>query len=178
VLAACLAATACGGGGDDDEPLRDARAKLAAAPYLQVGDVLLSPRLTVIRRGRRVLAWTGVRAELIWSAAHRCYNRRTQFNRDDARQLRAAAAVPGLTEADEHTRDGTRILTGREAHSDFADTEFEVSLDTTGRIALVRQRSARFGVIPPGRWSATRYRYPTAEQFARLAGPAPTPRCR
>ena len=60
---------------------------------------------------------------------------------------------------------------------DFADTEFEVSLDEGGRAIMARQRGARFGVIPPGRWETSRYRYPTAAQFARLAGGRPRPRC-
>jgi hypothetical protein len=78
----------------------------------------------------------------------------------------------------DEARDGGRVLAGRDDHTDFADTEFEVFLDHAGRVTVVRQRSAEFGVLPAGRWQTSRYRYPTAAQFARLAGAAPRPRCR
>jgi hypothetical protein len=73
-----------------------------------------------------------------------------------------------------------RVLSGREEQpkpSDTADAEFELRLDGSGRMAVVRRRPARFGVLSAGRWYSATYRYPNAAQFARAAGPAPRPRC-
>jgi hypothetical protein len=75
------------------------------------------------------------------------------------------------------THDGVLVLSGREKHDEGADTEYELYLDASGRLAMLRQRSAEFGVLPASRWATTRYRYPTATEFTRLAGSAPRPRC-
>jgi hypothetical protein len=101
----------------------------------------------------------------------------TDFKRDDARQERQAAWLSKVPYFKPEVRDGVLVLSGRETHSDFADTEYEVSLDAAGQLTMLRQRSAEFGVIPAGRWATTRYRYPTATEFARLAGTVPQPPC-
>jgi hypothetical protein len=164
-LAAGAGLVACGRGGAD-ESLRDAIAKTRSAPYLVVSSsggqrLLLSAKLNVIERHGRVLAWTRSAYELTWRENKHCYDRHTEFNRDDVRQQRAAV---------------THVVAGRQHTSnDTADREYEYTLDSNGRLATVRQRSAEFGAIPAGRWYTARYRYPSASQFASLAGHAPAP---
>jgi hypothetical protein len=62
--------------------------------------------------------------------------------------------------------------------TDSPDIEYESTLDADGRFATVRWRAAEFGAQPAGRWYTSTYRYPSARQFAGLAGPTPGPRCR
>jgi hypothetical protein len=111
-----------------------------------------------------VIAWTRTADELTWRASRRCYARHTGFNRDDVRQERAGVVPPGL-------------VAGRQQHDDSPDIEYESTLDADGRFATVRWRAAEFGVQPAGRWYTSTYRYPSARQFAGLAGPTPGPRC-
>jgi hypothetical protein len=184
-LAACLGFPACGAS-DGDDPLRQATDKTLSAPYLvvsQVGgrELFLSRKQTVIKGRVRVIAWTASTEEFTWRAKKHCYERSTDFNRDDLRQQREALVPRHLSGLRVEERKGVRVLSGREEQpqpSDTADTEFELRLDGSGRLAVVRWRSARFGVLPAGRWYSATYRYPTAAQFAGAAGPAPRPRCR
>jgi hypothetical protein len=83
-----------------------------------------------------------------------------------------------VTDVHVATRSGERVLTARERHTDFADTELELTLDDAGRPRLLRVRSARWGVVPAGRWSETAYAYPDPERWRRSAGGAPRPLCR
>ena len=113
--------------------------------------------------------------------AHMGLQRSTEFNRDDVRQIRETVAPPHLSKLRVAARNGRRVLSGRLEQpkpSDTADSEFELRLDGSGRLAVLRQRSARFGVIPAGRWYTATYSYSTATQFARAVGRAPRPRCR
>jgi hypothetical protein len=180
-IVASVAVVGCGGGAGGDVA-RDAKAKTLSARFLVMSgggrELLLSPRLTVIKGHGRVLAWTTPSEEFALRRRKGCYERYTEFNREDVRQQRDAAWPSNTADFDLEERDGVRVLTGREEHTDFADTEFEVFLDDAGRVAMVRERSAEFGVVPSGRWRTSRYRYPTASQFARLAGAAPRTRCR
>jgi hypothetical protein len=166
-LAAGAGLVACGCGGAD-ESLRDAIARTRSAPYLVVSSsggrrLLLSAKLNVIERHGRVLAWTRSAHELTWRENKHCYDRHTDFNRDDVRQEREAV---------------TDVVAGREEDDEGHDVEYESTLDSSGRLATVRWRAAEFGGQPAGRWYTARYRYPSAGQFASLAGPAPGPRCR
>jgi hypothetical protein len=181
-LTACLGLLACGGS-EGANALRRAADKTRSAPYLVVSqgahELFLSRRLTVIKERARVVTWTATTEEFTWRANKRCYQRSTEFNRDDVRQQRENVAPRQLGAVHSSERNGIRVLTGRtEESTDSPDTEYELRLDSSGRLAVVRQRSARFGVLPPGRWSTAKYRYPSAERFALAAGPAPRPRCR
>jgi hypothetical protein len=165
-LAAGAALVACGCG--DDASVRKAMARTRSAAYLVVsqpggGRLLISPQLLVIERRGRVVAWTRTAYELTWRAKKHCYDRVTDFNHDDLRQVRASV-VPAA------------LAAGREDDGEGRGTEYDSTLDDKGRIATVRWRAASFGGEPPGRWYAARYRYPSAAQFASLAGPAPGPR--
>jgi hypothetical protein len=180
-LAGCIALQARGGD-EGDEALRRATTQALSAPYLVVThgggrELFLSRNLTVIKRRGRVVAWTAANEEFTWRTKPRCYDRRTDFNRDDARQQRRGVVPPKLNDSDVSERSGVRVISAREEHIDFPDTEFELHVDRSDRPTRLRQRSAEFGVIRAGRWQTTRYRYPTRRQFARLAGPAPAPRC-
>jgi hypothetical protein len=168
-LAAGAGLVACGCGGAD-ESVRQAASKTRSARYLVVSQpggrrLLISPDLLVIERHGRVVAWTRTADELTWRDNKHCYDRHTEFNRDDVRQMRAAVVPQDLA-------------AGREEHDEGPDVEYESTLDSSGRLATVRWRAAEFGGQPAGRWYTARYRYPSAAQFASLAGPAPGPRCR
>jgi hypothetical protein len=180
-LGACITLSGCGGG-DGAGVTRDAKAKTLSARYLVISgpggrELFVSPKLTVIKRHGRVLAWTTAREEFTLRGGKRCYERHTEFNRDDVRQQRDNAWPPKAVALDLEERDGVRVLSGRQKNTDSADIEFELFLNDAGRLTMLRQRSAEFGVVPAGRWYASRYRYPTAVQFARLAGAVPWPRC-
>ena len=181
-LVVSLASSGCGGRGDGLDAAADAKAKALSARYLillQAGGAehYFSPKLTVIKRRGRVVAWTTASEEFSLRSGKGCYERHTDFNRDDARQERQAAWPSKVPYFKPEERDGVLVLSGREKHSDFADTEYELYLDAAGQLTMLRQRSAEFGVILAGRWATTRYRYPTATEFARLAGAVPQPRC-
>jgi hypothetical protein len=91
----------------------------------------------------------------------------------------AGLVACGCGGADESQRDAvTDVVAGREEHDEGPDIEYEATLDGRGRLATVQWRAAEFGGQPAGRWFTARYRYPSAAQFASLAGPAPGPRCR
>lgn len=183
LTASLVVAIAVGGcGGSAGDALEEARAKTLSARHLVVsqsgGRVLyFSPGLTVIKKRGRVLAWTTADEEFTRKANKRCYQRHTDFTRDDVRDQRRAVAPPDVPGVDLEEDNGVRVLAGREKHMDYADTEFEARLDDEGRLAEARYRSARFGVLPASRWATAVYRYPTAEQFRRMAGPPPRPRC-
>jgi hypothetical protein len=167
-LAAGAALGACGCGADD--AVRKAMAKTRSARYLVVsqpggGRLLISPQLLVIERRGRVVAWARTAYELTWRARKHCYERVTDFNRDDVRQVRASV-VPAA------------LAAGREQDDEGRGTEYDSTLDDQGRIATVRWRAASFGGEPAGRWYTAKYRYPSASRFASLAGPTPGPRCR
>lgn len=182
-LLAAFPLEACGDDGHGNDLARAPREKTLSAPYLVVSrgggrEILHSPTLTVIRRRGRVVVWASPAEELSLRRGRRCYDRTTDFNHDDLRQLREAAwPAQSLDDLQVEARGRGQVLTGRERHMDFADTEHELFVDEHGRMSMARQRSARFGVIPPGRWKTVRYRYPSAAQFARLTGRTPRPRC-
>lgn len=131
----------------------------------------------MIKGHRRVIAWTAATEEFTWRATGSCYQRSTDFNRDDLRQEHMAVAPQHLSSLRLDVRNGVRVLSARERHTDSADTEYELRLDHAGRLGVVRQRTATFGVLPAGRWYTATYDYPTAAQFARAAGPAPRLSC-
>ncbi len=170
------------GGTDADKALERAREKTLSAPRMIVThsggrDLYLSPKLTVIKNRGRVLAWTATDEEFTLRRSEDCYERHTQFNRDDVPDQREAVAPPDVRGVEWEEHNGRRVLSARESHTDYADTEYEWHLDRVGRLASARVRSAQFGLVPAGRWRTSKYRYPTAEQFPRMAGPAPKPRC-
>lgn len=180
-LAAFLGVAAYASTGDG--ALQDAADTTLSAPQVIVShgggsELLLSRNLTVIKRRGRVIAWTATDEEFTRRQGQRCYERHTDWNRDDVHQQRAALVPTDLTDVDVDERDGMRVISGREEHLDHADTEYRLRLDRSGRVVELRSRSAEFGVLAAGRWRTATYRYPTAAEFARAAGPAPTPRCR
>lgn len=181
-VAVWLALTGCGGRSADDA-LGEARAKTLAARHLVTTypggrQLLFGPELTVIRRRGRVLAWVQTDEELTRNTTKPCYDRHTEFDRDDLADQREGVMPPDVDGVEWTKRGGIRLLSGRERHMDFADTEFEARVDAVGRLATARFRAAEFGVLPAGRWTITRYRYPSAEEFARFAGRPPEPLCR
>lgn len=189
-LLSCLAVSGCialGGCGSDvgegADTADDAKAKVLSVRYLIVtgpngGATYFSPKLKVIKRHGRVLAWTARNEEFTLRTGRRCYERHTEFNRDDTRQARRSAWPWDTDDIHVARRDGVRVLSGREVHTDFADTEFEVRLDDAGRITSTRYRSAENGAVSASRWTTTRYRYPTKTEFAQLVGTTrPRPLC-
>ena len=182
----CIALAGCGDSGSGDA-LRDARERTLSAPYLTVTSdggrrvLLLSRGLTVIKSRRRVLTWVTPAFEWSWWDTRRCYERHTEFERDDVLEQREGVVPRELGDVRVEASDGGRLISGRARlpqPSDTADTEFRMRIDGTERVVEVRRRSARFGVIPPGRWYTTVLRYPSAAEFAEQAGRPPRPRCR
>jgi len=186
VLASLVALAGCGGG-DGAAALRRAAAKTRAAPYVVIsqagaerlgGELLLSRGLLVIRSRNHIVAWTARTYEWTWRASKRCYERHTAFNREDVRQERQGVVPSDASKVELHRRAGATVLSGRvDESTDSPATEFELTLDSVGRASVLHERSARFGAVPAGKWTTVGYRYPTAAQFARLAGPGPRPRC-
>ena len=167
----------------DDDPLDEAAEKTRSAPRVIASSpggeqLLLSRDLTVIKRSDRVIAWTATDEEFTWRRGARCYERHTEWNRDDARQLRDALVPTELRNVGVSERDDAKVISGRAVHQDHADTEYRLTLDDSGRVVEKRSRAAVFGVRPASRWRTQTYRYPDPAEFARSAGPAPTPRCR
>jgi hypothetical protein len=162
-----------------DHALAEARRQALGAEYLAVhmtgGPELLFGRdVVVIKRHGRVLAWEDKKRSFTAPKGRRCFERETDFNRADASDLRRAAAPPDVAGA--RLIEGRHLVLAREEHIDFADTEFEIRIDDSGRPISERQRSARSGVLAPGRWTRIRYKFVTAAQFHRRAGPPPRPR--
>jgi hypothetical protein len=187
LLPAAVALVGCGGG-DGKDALRRVAAQTRAEPYVVIsqgaatdlagGQLLISPGLLVIRSRRHVVAWTARAYELTWLASKQCYERHTDFNREDVRQEREGVVPSDATSLDLHRRHGATVVSGKvEESTDSPATEFELTLDSRGRASALRERSARFGAVPAGNWRRVAYRYPTAAEFARLAGPPPGPRC-
>ncbi len=169
------------GSNDADRALQAARDKALHADYLVVSDgrgrSLFSSQLTVIERGGRTLAWTLPREEFTLRTHRRCYERHTEFNRADIADARAALAPPQLHGASIRTDGSKRVLAVRESHDDFADSEYEVVVDASGRPLLERVRSAKNGVVPATAWRERRYAFVDRATFERLAGAPPQPRC-
>jgi hypothetical protein len=179
---AVIALPACGKG-EGDAALRRARQAWRSAPYLVVSvagesEELFSSKLTVLKRRGRVTSWATAAEEFQWQARRRCYERRTEFNRDDERRESLAIPPPAASGVKLDVRGGVRVLSGRAKATEGADTEFEVRLDGAGRPTRLRARYAKWGVFPATRWGSLEYRYPVAANFARLAGSPPKPRCR
>jgi len=184
VLGTLVIAFTANGGDEGAAALERARSAVLDAPYLQVGQtggrrrLLLSARSIVIAQNGRVLAWRSGDEEFTLRSSGRCYERYTDFNRGDIVGQRRGVAPPLVADVSLRERNGREVVSGRERHMDFADTEFEVFLDRSGRPERMRQRSARNGVVAPSRWNTTTYRYLSRSRFRRLTGEAPTPRCR
>jgi hypothetical protein len=190
--AACTAAATvafaigpgCGIDGDDAQrALDDARKAALQADYLSVRQsgrkqLLFGRGVTVRKRRGRVVVWEDGHQSFTSSAGRRCFERDTEFDRRAAGEVRRGAAPPNVREARFIDRHGSRVLRARERHTDFADTEFELRVDKSGRPRSMRSRSARFGVLPPRRWFYMRYEFLTAAEFDRRAGDPPSPRCR
>ena len=98
--AATLAA--CGNATDNGPAAayRQAVAKTRAAHFLVLsqgdavrdrsgGELFVSPHLLVIKSRGRIVAWTARTYEWTWRPSSHCYERHTDFNRDDVRQERA-----------------------------------------------------------------------------------------
>jgi hypothetical protein len=186
-LAAVVTLVGCGGG-NGAAALRRAAVKTRAAPYVVIsqgaaserlgGQLLVSHRLLVIRSRQHVVAWTVRAYELTWRPSKRCYEHHTDFNRDDVRQERQGLLPSHASSVQANQRDGATVVSGRvDESTDSPATEFELTLDRHGRASTLRERSARFGAVPAGKWRTVAYRYPTPAEFARLAGPPPHPRC-
>jgi hypothetical protein len=187
LLLAAVAIAGCGGG-DGAGVLRGAAVETRAEPYVVIsqgaaaerpgGQLLVSRGLLVIRARQHVVAWTARAYELTWRASRRCYERHTDFNRDDVRQERQGLLPANASSLHVHRRDGATVVSGKvDESTDSPATEFELTLDGQGRADTLRERSARFGAVPASRWRTVAYRYPTAAEFAKLAGPPPGPRC-
>jgi hypothetical protein len=167
----------------DGDAVDEAAEKTRSAPRIIVStggnkQLLLSRDLTVIKRGDRVIAWTATDEEFTWRRRQRCYERHTEWNRDDARQLGEALVPTDLSDIDVSERNGARVISGRAVHQDHADTEYRLTLDESGRVVKTESRAAAFGALAASRWHSRTYRYPDAAEFAEAAGTAPAPRCR
>jgi hypothetical protein len=174
---------ACGGsGGEGSEglrALRQARLKARSARFVVVlqGQGLrleLTPRLTVTSRRGRILNWETADVEYTPRRGRDCYERYTEFLHADTLEVRRNIVAPKVDEARVERANGRTVIRWRIPRAvDAAAREGEVYLDRRGRPVLTRERSLRWGAIPPSRWSAARFRYPT-----RLEVPPPGPRCR
>lgn len=167
----------------DGGALDEAAQKTRSAPSVIVStpggeQLMLSRELTVIKRSNRVIAWTATDEEFTWQRGARCYDRHTDWNRDDARQLREALVPTELSNVKVSDRNDTQVISGRAIHQDHADTEYRLTLDNSGRVVKKSTRAATFGARPASRWNTQPFRYPSPAEFARSAGAAPAPRCR
>jgi hypothetical protein len=135
LVAVCSAATlAARGNATDNGPAaayRQAVAKTRATRYLVLsqgdaagdlsgGELLISPHLLVIKSRGRIVAWTTRTYEWTWRPSSHCYERHTDFNRDDARQERAGV-LPADVERVVTSRRGANS-TGWSAESPGAAT--------------------------------------------------------
>lgn len=169
-------------GGAGDRLLYKARRAALRADYLEVAqwrreEQLLSRDVNVLKRRGQVLIWEDGRRSFTWRSGMRCFDRHTEYRRGAVTDVRRSASPPDLTGSRLSIRHGTRVVRGRARHTDFADTLFEVRIASSGRPQAMRQRQARFGVIPPGRWFHNRYEFLDAAEFARRAGGPPGPLC-
>jgi hypothetical protein len=72
------------------------------------------------------------------------------------------------------TVDRRTVLRWRvDQQSEGAGIEGSLTLRRDGAPVLARERTMRWGAIPPSRWYVRRYRYPS-----RLSVPVPGPACR
>lgn len=162
--------------GEAVEKTRSAPRVIASTPGGK--QLLLSRELTVIKRNNRVIAWTATDEEFTWRRRARCYDRHTEWNRDDARELRDALVPTELRNVEVSERNDAKVISGRAVHEDHADSEYRLTLDDSGRVVNMRSRAVAFGARPASRWHTQTYRYTNRAEFARSAGAAPTPRCR
>lgn len=168
---------------DADRALAAARRAVLHADHLALRrsrgeEVLLSREIAVIRRRAKVRVWQDGRRLFTAAERGRCYRRDTDVNPRVPEELREAAAPADVTGARMVDRGRTRVVLARELHSDFADTEFRIRIDASGRPLAMRERPARHGVLPPGPWIGTRYEFVGAAEVRRRAGGPPGPRCR
>jgi hypothetical protein len=178
--AAPLAGAAFSGCAD---PAGDAAQAFERAPYRiasgpDARQLLVSPDTVAIKHRGRTVVWVRNGVSYTWRSRQRCYDASTEFNRADIREQREAPWPDDVTDVQVVRRSGERVVTGRERHTDSADTELELTLDDAGRPRLLRVRSARWGVVPAGRWFETAYAYPGPERWRRSAGGEPRPICR
>lgn len=166
----------CADAADDaGEAFEQAPYRIAAGPD---GRTLhISPDTVVIKRRGRILVWSKGDVSFTWNARRRCYDASTDFNRRAIDDQRHAPWSADATHVQASMQRGTRVVTGREEHTDFADTEFELLLDGAGRPTLLRARAARWGAVPQGKWRETAYAYPTQQRWQRGAGEKPRPVC-
>jgi len=170
----------CGESGSDI--LDDARHATQSAPFLIAGGsrsfTASSKNLTVLVSRGRVRSWTTAKEDLTWQPVQRCYERTTVFNHADTVDIRRGVVPQDLQGVLAHSRDDGRIVFAHGAgDSDRPGNEYAFALDASGRLRWSAQRSPRFGAIAPGRWSSTRYRYPTRIGFTRAVGSRPAPIC-
>jgi hypothetical protein len=165
---------------DGPELLERARAKARGAPYLVVDGprtqrLQLTPRVTVISQRGRVMLWSRRDVEYALRPALRCYERYTEFSRGDIAETRRDTVVPyEVDAASVHTVGGRKVIRWRvDQESEAAGMEGSLALRRDGAPALARERTVRWGAIPPSRWYVRRYRYPS-----RLSVPVPVPACR
>jgi hypothetical protein len=165
---------------DGSELLEQARAKARGAPYLVVDGprtqrLELTPRVTVISQRGRVMLWSRRDVEYALRPVLRCYERHTEFSRGDIAETRRDTVVPyEVDAASVETVGGRTVVRWRvDQESEAAGIEGVVTLRRDGAPALARERSRRWGAIPPSGWYVRRYRYPS-----RLSVPVPGPACR
>jgi hypothetical protein len=172
-----------GGSGDDAlEALQAARARARAAPYLTVVDkggrsVQFAPGLTVIWRNGDVVVWERRDVSYTLRKDRRCYDRTTEFERADARELRRDIVVPKALIEDAE-------LAGPEDHREIrwhgprAEEGYRVEgilyLDRTGRPVRKRERTRSLSGRPLDPWLERRYRYPSS---LAVEHHPPGPRC-
>jgi hypothetical protein len=164
---------------DGSELLEQARAKARGAPYLVVDGprqrLELTPRVTVISQRGRIMLWSRRDVEYTLRPVLRCYERYTEFSRGDIAETRRDTVVPyEVDAASVETVDGLTVVRWRvDQESEAAGMEGSVTLRRDGAPALARERTMRWGDIPPSRWYVRRYRYPS-----RISVPVPGPACR
>ena len=165
---------------DGSELLEQARAKARGAPYLVVDGprtqrLELTPRVTVISQRGRVMLWSRREVEYALRPVLRCYERHTEFSRGDIAETRRDTVVPYEVDAARvDTVGGRKVIHWHvDQESEAAGIEGVITLRRDGAPALARERTMRWGAIPPSRWYVRSYRYPS-----RLSVPVPGPACR
>jgi hypothetical protein len=171
-----------GSGGDALEALQAARARARAAPYLTVFDkgrrsVQFAPGLTVIWRNGDLLVWERRDVSYTLRKDRGCYDRTTEFERADDRELRRDIVVPEALIEDVE-------LAGSEDHREIrwhgppAEEGYRVEgivyLDRTGRPVRKRERTRWLSGRPLDPWLERRYRYPSSLDIEHQP---PGPRC-
>ncbi len=162
------------------DALSEARRHVLDADYLAVTreggfQVLFSDARTVIKRRDRVVSWES-RRESFTLRDGRCYERYTESNRADARDMRHSAAFAGL--ANPRFQEGSRreLLVGEERSFDGPTVMWALRVDSRNRPLTLRSRGG-YETTGYSRWSESRYEFLTRREFDKRVSEKPKETC-